>query len=81
MSGIVKRLEFGNVIVDLGKAEAIIQKNEMIPRENIKAGDRVKAYCYDVRREQRVNKFFCQELIQSLWKNYLFKKYPKSMTD
>ena len=35
LSGIIKRLEFGNVIVDLGKAEAIIQKNEMIPRENI----------------------------------------------
>ena len=38
LSGIVKRLEFGNVIVDLGRTEAIIQKNEMIPRENIKAG-------------------------------------------
>ncbi|SVD08258.1 uncharacterized protein METZ01_LOCUS361112, partial [marine metagenome] len=50
LSGIIKRLEFGNVIVDLGKAEAIIQKNEMIPRENIKTGDRIKAYCYDVRR-------------------------------
>ena len=45
LSGIAKRLEFGNVIVDLGRTEAIIQKNEMIPRENIKAGDRVKAYC------------------------------------
>ena len=58
MSGIVKRLEFGNVIVDLGKAEGIIQKNEMIPRENIKAGDRVKAYCLDVRREQRGQQIF-----------------------
>ena len=38
-----------NVIVDLGRTEAIIQKNEMIHSENIKAGDRVKAYCYDVR--------------------------------
>ena len=38
----MKRLEFGNVIVDLGRTEAIIQKNELIPRENIKAGDRVK---------------------------------------
>ena len=43
LSGIVKRLEFGNVIVDLGRTEAIIQKNEMIPRENIKAGERIKA--------------------------------------
>ena len=58
LSGIVKRLEFGNVIVDLGKAEGIIQKNEMIPRENIKAGDRVKAYCYDVRKEPRGQQIF-----------------------
>ena len=58
LSGIVKRLEFGNVIVDLGKTEAIIQKNEMIPRENIKAGDRVKAYCLDVRREPRGQQIF-----------------------
>ena len=58
LSGIVKRLEFGNVIVDLGRTESIIQKNEMIPRENIKAGDRVKAYCLDVRREPRGQQIF-----------------------
>ena len=58
LSGIVKRLEFGNIIVDLGRTEAIIQKNEMIPRENIKAGDRIKAYCYDVRREPRGQQIF-----------------------
>ena len=58
LSGIVKRLEFGNVIVDLGRAEAIIQKNEMIPRENIKTGDRIKAYCHDVRRETRGQQIF-----------------------
>ena len=58
LSGIIKRLEFGNVIVDLGRTEAIIQKNELIPRENIKAGDRIKAYCYDVRREQRGQQIF-----------------------
>ena len=58
LSGIVKRLEFGNVIVDLGKAEGIIRKDEMIPRENIKTGDRVKAYCYDVKREIRGQQIF-----------------------
>ena len=63
LSGIVKRLEFGNVIVDLGRTEAIIQKNELIPRENIKAGDRVKAYCYDVRREPRGQQLHFQILI------------------
>ena len=75
LSGIVKRLEFGNVIVDLGRTEAIIQKNELIPRENIKAGDRVKAYCLDVRRSQEVNKYSYQEPTQNLWKNYLFRKF------
>ena len=51
LSGIVKRLEFGNVIVDLGRTESLIRKEELIPREIIKPGDRIKAYCYDVRRE------------------------------
>ena len=58
VSGIVKRLEFGNIIVDLSRAEGIINKNETIPREMIKAGDRVKAYCYDVRREPRGQQIF-----------------------
>ena len=58
VSGIVKRLEFGNIIVDLSRAEGIINKNETIPREVIKAGDRVKAYCYDVRREPRGQQIF-----------------------
>ena len=62
LSGIIKRLEFGNVIVDLSRAEAIIQKNELIPRENIKAGDRIKAYCYDVRREQ-IGRASCRERV------------------
>ena len=51
LSGLVKRLEFGNVIMDLGRTESIIKKEELIPRENIKPGDRIKAYCVDVRRE------------------------------
>ena len=67
------------LLLILGRTEAIIQKNEMIPRENIKAGDRVKAYCYDVRREPRGQQIFYRELIQNLWKNYLFKKFQKFM--
>ncbi|MCC7260513.1 MAG: transcription termination/antitermination protein NusA [Alphaproteobacteria bacterium] len=50
--GVVKRVEFGNVVVDLGAAEAIIQRNESIPRENFKQGDRIRAYILDVRREK-----------------------------
>ncbi len=58
ISGIVKRVEFGNVTVDLGKAEAIIRRDECIPRENLKNGDRVRTYIYDVRREPRGPQIF-----------------------
>ncbi len=47
--GIVKRVEFGNLIVDLGKSEAIIKREELIPRETFKNGDRVRAYIYEVK--------------------------------
>jgi transcription termination/antitermination protein NusA len=57
-NGTVKRAEYGNVIVDLGKAEGIIRRDEMIPRENVKLGDRIRAFIYDVRREQRGPQIF-----------------------
>jgi transcription termination/antitermination protein NusA len=58
INGTVKRAEYGNVIVDLGRAEGIIRRDEMIPRENVKYGDRIRAYIYDVRREQRGPQIF-----------------------
>ena len=77
LSGIVKRLEFGNVIVDLGKAEAIIQKNEMIPRENIKAGDRIKAYCCDVRRETRGQQIFLSRAHPKFMEKLFIQEVPE----
>ncbi len=56
--GVVKRVEYGNVIVDLGRGEAIVRRDEMIPRETFRNGDRVRAYVYDVRREQRGPQIF-----------------------
>jgi N utilization substance protein A len=53
VNGTVKRVDFGNVTVDLGKAEGVIRREEGIPRERLKLGDRVRAYVMDVRREQR----------------------------
>ncbi|MFN4272633.1 MAG: transcription termination factor NusA [Aliihoeflea sp.] len=58
VNGTVKRVEYGNVIVDLGRGEAIIRRDELIPRELFKYGDRVRAYVYDVRREQRGPQIF-----------------------
>ena len=51
INGIVKRMEFGNIVVDLGNAEAVIKREEMIPKENLRRGDRVKAYLYNVSQE------------------------------
>ncbi|MBI1236437.1 MAG: transcription termination/antitermination protein NusA [Alphaproteobacteria bacterium] len=58
LNGIVKRVEYGNVFIDLGRAEGIIRRNDGIPRENLKNGDRVRAYIYDVRRETRGPQIF-----------------------
>jgi N utilization substance protein A len=58
VNGTVKRVEYGNVIVDLGRAEGIIRRDEMIPRENVRYGDRIRAYIYDVRHEQRGPQIF-----------------------
>jgi N utilization substance protein A len=56
--GVVKRVEFGNVMVDMGRAEAIIRREELIPRESFRQGDRVRAFIYDVREEQRGPQIF-----------------------
>ena len=58
VNGVVKRVEYGNTIVDLGRGEATIRRDESIPRELFRAGDRCRAYLYDVRREQRGPQIF-----------------------
>ena len=57
-NGTVKRVEYGNVIVDLGRSEGIIRRDEMIPRENVRFGDRIRSFIYDVRREPRGPQIF-----------------------
>ncbi len=58
VNGIVKRTEFGNIVLDLGKAEGVIRKDQTIPRENLRNGDRVRAYIYDVRSELKGPQIF-----------------------
>jgi transcription termination/antitermination protein NusA len=53
VNGIVKRVEYGNVIADLGRGEATVRRDELLPREVFRNGDRIRAYIYDVRREPR----------------------------
>jgi len=56
--GIVKRSEFGSVVVDPCRAEGVVRRDEMIPRESFRVGDRIRAYIYDVRKETRGPQIF-----------------------
>ena len=58
VNGIVKRNEFGNVTVDLGRAEGMMRRDECLPRESLRTGDRVRSYIYDVREELRGPQIF-----------------------
>src|SRR5437667_5565145 len=58
VNGLAKRVEFGNVIVDLGRAEAILRRADLLPTESFRQGERVRAYIYDVRQEARVPQIF-----------------------
>jgi len=58
VNGLVKRVEFGNVVVDLGRAEAMLRRDELLPRESFRQGERVRAYIYDVREETRGPQIF-----------------------
>ena len=58
INGIVKRVETGNIIVDMGRAEAVLRWDELIPREQFHNGDRIRAYLMDVRQEVRGPQIF-----------------------
>jgi len=77
LSGIVKRLEYGNVIIDLNRSEAIIKKEETIPREILKTGDRVKAYCYDVIRENKGQQIFLSRASPQFMSKLFFQEVPE----
>lgn len=58
INGLVKRVEYGNIVVDLGRAEGVVRRDESLPRESFRNGDRIRAYIFDVRREQRGPQIF-----------------------
>ena len=77
LSGIIKRLEYGNVIVDLNRAEGIIRKEELIPREILKIGDRIKAYCYDIVRENKGPQIFLSRAQPKFMEKLFFQVVPE----
>ena len=58
VNGTVKRVEYGNIFVDLGRGEGVIRKDQTLPRENLNMGDRVRAYIYEVKHEQKGPQIF-----------------------
>ena len=80
VNGVEKRVEFGNVIVDLGgRAEGIVRRDESIPREHFNNGDRVRSYIYDVREEPRGPQIFLSRNHSQFMLPYLLRKFPRFM--
>jgi transcription termination/antitermination protein NusA len=77
ISGIVKRVEYGNIIVDLGKAEAIVRRDELLPREVFRNGDRVLAYLHEVKREQRGPQIFLSRVHNQFMTKLFTQEVPE----
>ncbi|MCW2235603.1 transcription termination factor NusA [Azospirillum canadense] len=77
VNGLVKRVEYGNVTVDLGRAEAILRRDELLPREHFKNGDRVRAYIYDVREEARGPQIFLSRTHPMFMANLFKQEVPE----
>jgi N utilization substance protein A len=58
ITGIIKRVEYGNVIIDLGNAEAVMRRDQVIPREHVRQNERMRGFIYEVRRENRGPQIF-----------------------
>ncbi len=77
VNGIVKRTEYGNLMVDLGRAEALLRRDELIPRETYRNGDRVRAYIYDVREEARGPQIFLSRTHPSFLARLFAQEVPE----
>ena len=75
--GVVKRTEFGNLIVDLGKNEAIIKREELIPRETFQNGDRVRAFIYDVKEDNKGYQIFLSRTHPQFLSNLFTQEVPE----
>ena len=77
INGTVKRTEYGNLMVDLGRAEALLRRDELIARESFRNGDRVRAYIYDVREEPRGPQIF----LSRTHPNFLAKLFAQEVPE
>ena len=77
-----KRVEYGNLIVDLGKGEAILRREELLNREVFRRSDRIRAYINDVRHDlKRSTNFFLSRAHNNFLVKFFFRRYLKFMTE
>ena len=77
VNGLVKRIEYGNVIVDLGKGEAFIRRDDIIPRETFRPGDRIRAWIEDVKQEQRGPQIFLSRTANEFMAKLFTQEVPE----
>ena len=77
VNGLVKRIEYGNVIVDLGKGEAFIRRDDVIPRETFRPGDRIRAWIEDVKQEQRGPQIFLSRTANEFMAKLFTQEVPE----
>lgn len=77
ITGVVKRVEFGHVVVDLGRAEGVIRRDQQIPREVLRVGDRVRSLILNVRRENRGPQIFLSRAHGDFMKSLFAQEVPE----
>ncbi|WP_448581653.1 transcription termination factor NusA [Thermaurantiacus sp.] len=77
ITGVVKRVEFGHIVVDLGRAEGVIRRDQQIPREVLRVGDRVRSYITSVRRENRGPQIFLSRAHPEFMKKLFAQEVPE----
>ena len=80
INGVVKRVEYGNVIIDLGRAEAIIRRDEMIPREMFRPAIVSAPMSTTCAASSAVPRFSCRAPIRSSCRNCSCRKCPRFTT-
>ncbi|MCW3834596.1 transcription termination factor NusA [Sphingomonas canadensis] len=77
ITGVVKRVEFGHIVVDLGRAEGVIRRDQQIPREVVRVGDRVRSIILNVRRENRGPQIFLSRAHPEFMKKLFAQEVPE----
>jgi N utilization substance protein A len=77
ITGVVKRVEFGHVVVDLGRAEGVIRRDQQIPREVVRVGDRIRSLILSVRRENRGPQIFLSRAHPDFMKKLFAQEVPE----